>query len=407
MTTDRSRHLHHRSIDRGVLLGRQTKREKLGFARMEFARKGFGARGQVGAFRQLIGRFRRLSFTHARTGHERSLILKNRSTFFGLVIPTLLNLVFSAQPAFGHEPPVFPPTKIDFDASRAPKDCNDFDTFKSILGAWVTLTMLREDAERRLVVRIQRSSTGGKQADASLVGADGTTIAERHADYGAAKECHYVLWDTAQQAAKLLGAFEPPPPNPPLTCATCPPCASCPSVRPCPSCPPLRHLASSIQSSPPPPRFFVGIGAFVGSGIFEKLGGGPQLLLGFVPSRHLQSLHIELESSWTSQSIESGHWQSIPFVGSVCWVRSELRFCGGFTMTTLYSNQFPNQEFRLLGPNFRIGTQLFNRGPFSVRADVFGRFAFSQRTLGMAPMPLADASPFAGGLAVVAGRSFD
>lgn len=374
---------------------------------MEFALKVFDARGQLGAFRQLIGRLCRLSLTHARTGHERSPIPKIRSTFFRLGIPTLLGLIFAAQSAFGHEPPVIVPTRLDFDASRAPKLCNNLDSFTSILGTWVSLTLLRDDAERRLVVRIQGSPAGGKRADVSLMDAEGAIIAERHADHGAATECHYVLWDTAQQAAKLLGAFEPPPPKESLTCLMAPPCPSCPPPPPTWTCPSSRLPKPTLAHEPALPRFFVGIGAFVGSGIFEKLGGGPQMLLGFVPSRHLPQLHIEFEASWTSQSIESVRVQAIPLVGSICWVRGVIRLCGGFATSILFSNQFPNHESRLLGPNFRVGTELFTHGPFSIRADVFGRIAFSKRTSGMAPMTLAYSSPVAGGLAVIAGRSFD
>jgi len=126
-------------------------------------------------------------------------------------------------------------------------------------------------------------------------------------------------------------------------------------------------------------------------------------MLGFVPSRRLPDLHVEFEGSWTSQSSrssmtsESIRLHSVPLVGSFCWVRGIVRFCGGLASTIFSSNQSSNNDplHLMFGANFRVGTELFTRGPFAIRADVFGRFAFAQRKFGNATMALDDPTPFA------------
>ena len=322
---------------------------------------------------------------------------------------SVLSLASGAQPAFAHDPPIIAPTRLDFDASHAPKNCNDIDSFRSILGAWVPATVLRDDAERRLIVRIRWSSTGGKRADISLVDAQGVTLADRRTLYATATECYKVLWTVASHAALILGAFEPPPPKEPATCPAPQPSAPCPPARPCPTFPPLRLTTPAPTLSPALYRSFIGIGGFVGSGIFSKLGGGPYLLVGYAPLRRLSQLHVELEGAWTSQTSQSIREHSIPLVGSLCWVQGIVRFCGGFSTTVFFSNQSPeNNDLRvMLGGNFRVGTELFSQGPFSIRADVFGRFAFVQRRFGKATVALDEPTPFAAGVAVLGGWGFD
>lgn len=337
---------------------------------------------------------------HVRLGQEPTAITQNKFFFLPLLVISILTLVFWAQPAFAHEPPVILPTQLDFDASKAPKKCNDEDSFRTILSAWVPLKLLREDAERRLVVRIVWSATGGKRADVSLVDAQGVVVAEQHTPYAPTTECYKVLWEVARGAAKMLGAFEPPPPKEPMTCPTCPPASpiKSPSVSPtlqCPTCP------RPISLLPTPPRFFVGLGAFVGSGIFSELRSGPQVLFGLAPLSRLPQVQLELESSWTSQSIDSVRVQAIPVIGSACWVRGIVRFCGGLALTILSSNQFPNQESRMLGPNVRMGAELFERGQLSIRADVFGRVAARQNSIGVKNEPLDRVLPFTAGMAVM------
>ncbi|MBK9262126.1 MAG: hypothetical protein IPM54_20270 [Polyangiaceae bacterium] len=298
---------------------------------------------------------------------------------------------------------MIPPTRLDFDASRAPKKCNDADAFDSILGAWVPNGVLREDAERRLVVRIRWTPTGGKRVEVSLFDAQGAVVAERLTEHPATAECYFVLHGAAQDAAELLGAFEPPPPKEPVICPVCPPSAPSPPTRPLPTSPPPAPPVPTITHAPTLHRSSIGIGAFVGSGIHSGLGGGPYVLLSYAPWRHWSHVRIEFEGSWTSQTSESIRTHAIPLVGSLCLVRGAVRFCGGLATTALYSKQLPiHDELHLMiGGNVRIGTELFVRGPFAVRVDVFGRLAFVERRFGGATLALDVPTPFAAGLAVL------
>lgn len=334
---------------------------------------------------------------HVGVGHERDDITQNKFFFLGLLVTAALWLVFCPQPAYAQDPPVIAPTKFDFDASLAPKKCNVPEDFKSILHAWVPQTVLRDDAERRLVVRIKWLSTGGKRAGVSLMNAEGATIAQRQKDYSAATECHYVLWKTAYDAAEMMGAFEPPPPKEPVICPPYPTSTAAPLCPTCPLCPACPMHLPAPTFPPALPRFFAGLGAFVGSGIFSKLNAGPLLMLGFVPLRRLPELHLELESAWTSQTIESINVHSIPLVSSACWVRGVMRFCGGLATTFLSSNQLPIHEMRLFSHNVRIGTKLFRHRALSIRADVFMRFTLTNHRLGESKMPFNTPSPIAGG----------
>jgi len=410
MTTHQSRGRQHLASDHGELIGRQTKREKLALR--------LGFRRSSDFLARLLGSLFRRGLAHARTGHERTFITKNRPTLFDVLAITVLSLAFSAQPALAHDSPMILPTRLDFDASRAPKNCNDPEEFRYILGTWVQPTVLRDDAERRLVVRIRLSSTGGKQADVTLVDAQGAIVAEWHRDYPSKEECHKVLSRVANAAAKLLGAFEPPPPKEPLTCPVCPSFPSSSPPAPASASPTSSPPARPMPMVPPAPtlnHFFIGVGAFVGSGIYSKLGFGPYWLFGFVPSRRLSHLHFEFEGAWTSQTSpasttsESIRMHSIPLVGSLCLERSVIRFCGGLATMIFYSNHLPTNEELLLmfGGNLRVGTELLARGPLSVRADVFGRVAFAQRAFGKSTLALDDPAPFAAGAVVMGTWSID
>ena len=54
-----------------------------------------------------------------------------------------------------------------------------------------------------------------------------------------------------------------------------------------------------------------------------------------------------------------------------------------------------------------LACQPYSRRQRGTRADVFGRFPFAQRKFGNATMALDDPTPFAAGLAVMAGRFFE
>lgn len=129
---------------------------------------------------------------------------------------------------------------------------------------------------------------------------------------------------------------------------------------------------------------------------FSKLITGLSLLFGFVPSSRLSPMHIEFKSSWTSQSSQSIRAHSIPIDASFCWVQRIVRFCSGLSTTILFSNQSLANDALLLqlGGNLHVGTELFHHGPFSIRADIFGRIVFAPR-------------PFAAGIPVTGLRSFD
>ncbi len=266
---------------------------------------------------------------------------------------------------------------------------------------------LDEDAEQRLVVHIHGSANKAKSVDVSVVDAQGTLLAERHDPYAPTTECHKVLYDTAYGAAEMLGAFKPPPPQEPVTCPTCPPNPPPPICPPSPPAAPLRAQAIMIPRRPTPAHFSVGFGAVVGSGIVSKLSAGPLVLVDVIPASRLSSLHIEIEFAYTSQAVDSTRWHSIPLVGSLCWAPGIVRFCGGFATTILFSNQSSNSELRMFGPNLRVGTELFNHGPISLRADVFGRIALIQQTFGQTIRGLDEASPFMGGVSVLGAWAAD
>ncbi|MBK9265389.1 MAG: hypothetical protein IPM54_37090 [Polyangiaceae bacterium] len=115
--------------------------------------------------------------------------------------------VLPARTAFAHDAPAIAPARLEFDASQAPKLCNDRATFRTLLDNWVAVNVWSPDADRRLVVRIRRAPTGEKLGEVALVDAAGATIAEHHERYGAREECYKVLYESASAAAKLLGAF--------------------------------------------------------------------------------------------------------------------------------------------------------------------------------------------------------
>lgn len=295
MTTNLFRNRQHVSSHIGKLRSGQSKGIQLALR----ADRAVGRCLKVVVGRILRGLVRR-TVAHVDKGHEPTRVLKNRSNFFLALVAALLSTVFSMPPAFGHDPPVIAPTQLDFDASHAPQNCNDVDTFSSSLEVWVPRTTWRDDADHRLIVRIQWSS-GHKEADVSLVDTQGVTLGKWHEAYAAETECHYVLWIAARHAAELLGAFEPPPPKepptPPTPCPTFTAVTPCPTARPCLSCPPLRRFVPTERALPMPYRFTFGIGAFVGSGIYSKLNGGPYILFGFIPSRRLPELAVEFEGS--------------------------------------------------------------------------------------------------------------
>jgi hypothetical protein len=254
---------------------------------------------------------------------------QNRSTFWTLLATLVLSLAFSAQPAFADESPLIVPTRLDFDASRAPKNCNDPESFRSILEAWVPKELLRDDAERRLIVRIQRSSTGGKQADVSLVNAQGVTLEERHTPYATTGECDKVLWAVARDAAKMMGAFDKPPPPEPLVrpAPLTPPAPAEPA--PCPACP-APALPRITLPAPFARRTFIGAGVFLGMTIKSEASMGTVISLGFVPFSRWSGFQIEFDGAYTSRNTQQGfRLDTVPLFASFCYAQHSVRLCGG------------------------------------------------------------------------------
>lgn len=404
MTTHQSDHGQHRSRHFGVLRGRQFKRRTIRRSAVRLWLRRFN-RFVDRPGRRLV----RTSLAHAGQGHQPIAITQNKFLFLKLFIAVVLSLAFGAQSAFAHDPPVILPTRLDFDASQASKNCNDQDGFRSILGSWVPVDVLRDDAERRLIVSIQSSARGSKRADVSLVDERGVTVAERHTPYATTHECYKVLWAVARDAAKMLGAFEPPPPKEPVVCPASPACASCPPPRPCFTVSSLRRTTPTPTVVPTPYRSFIGLGGFVGSGIFSEMAGGPSVLLGFSPSTRLSQMHIELHAAWTSQTSQSIRLHSIPLDTSLCWIRGIVQFCGGLSTTFLFTNQsFTRDELQfMLGGNLRLGTELFRHGSFAIRADIFGRLHIAPRQFAQVLGVMDEPTPFAGGVAVMGVWAFE
>ena len=75
-------------------------------------------------------------------------------------------------------------------------------------------------------------------------------------------------------------------------------------------------------------------------------------------------------------------------------------------MTLLFSNQLPNEELHsMLGGNFRVGTEWFRNGPFSIRVDLYARISLQQRSI--AWENIDEPTPFAGGVAVMGSWAVD
>jgi hypothetical protein len=309
---------------------------------------------------------------------------QNRSTFWTLLAMLVPSLAFWAQPAFADESPLMVPTRLDFDASHAPKNCNDESGFRSILHAWVNEELLRDDAERRLIVCIQRSSTGGKQADVSLVNAQGVTLAELHTPYATTTECYKVLWAVARDAAKMMGAFDKPPPPEPLVCPAppTPPGPAEPALCPAGPAGPAPALSRPRMTLPAPfaRRAFFGAGVFLGMTIKSEAAMGPAISLGFVPFSRWSGFQIEFDGAYTSRNTQQGfRVDTVPLFASFCYAQRGVRLCGGM-ISTLFSTEHPKdaRDFTL-SASLRIGTQFAIAGLFSIRADCFALLPLNQR----------------------------
>jgi hypothetical protein len=306
------------------------------------------------------------------------------STFSNFLIAAMFGAVFSAQPARASNAPVIAPTRLDFDATQAPKNCNDDTTFRAILANWVPREVLTADAERRLAVRIRRSPTGGKLVDLTVVDTNGTAPMTDHKEFPSKTECYKVLYASAYTAATLLGAFEKPPAPEPLVCPA--PLAPAESPR-CPACPthPTRSMAPPRIELPasPTPRVFLGAGVFLGMTTTAEPSVGPYLSLGFRPFARWSDVRIEFDGGWASSNTQAGlRVDRVPLSASLCHAGRGLRLCGGLVTTFAeYSNVDPaNAELHVtLASSLRMGTEFNIVGPLSIRLDAFILLPLNQR----------------------------
>lgn len=341
---------------------------------------------------------------------------------FIFFVMVFLGVVLPAQTTFAHDAAIIVPTRLDFDASQAPKNCNDDVTFRNLLAIWVDLRMLSLDAARRLIVRIRRSPAGGKLAELTLLDTSGSTLAEKQRTFASKTECHKVLYDTAYDAATLLGAFEKPPVPEPATCPAIPACSACPAPTRCPlppSLPTSQHAPSlRARASYSSRRAFIGAGVFFGTGITSDVSIGPHVSLGFVPSRHLPRIQIEIDGAWTSQTLRQSNApeplrvQAVPLLGSLCYSRYIFRICSGMTTTFFQAERTDlapgNDSIRMrLAGHLRIGTEFAIAGPFSLRFDAYAQLRFGERTFGRELATLDKLSPFGAGAVAMGVWSFE
>jgi hypothetical protein len=373
---------------------------------------------------RFIGWPLRRRFTHDGKGCERNGITKKssalRKIFF---VTTIVCGVLLSRATFAHDAPPIAPTRLDFDTTQAPKNCNDEDTFRRLLTNWVIPGTLTPTAERRLVVRIRRSPTGGKLVDVTLLDAGGATLGQDHKTFPSKVECHNVLYEAAQDAARLMGAFEKPPTPEPTHCPTCPaPAEPLPCRVPGPPTSriigPVEPSRAGATSSAPARRAFLGAGVFLGTGFTSELAVGPLISLGFVPSSHSPRFHIEIDGAWLPQihpksnAFAGFQVHAFPLFGSVCYSRDVLRICSGMVMTFFNAERADllarNDSMRVtLAGTLRLGTEFTVSGPFSIRADAYALLRFWQRTNGPALAALDELSPFGQGAVIMGVWSFD
>ena len=350
---------------------------------------------------------RRRRITHIVLGYERIGFTKQSSTvMFFFAMGLIYSVLFSRQ-ALAHEAPTIAPTRLEFDATEAPKNCNDERGFASILGTWVPSDVIKYEGEQRLVVRLHRMPTGGKLADIHLFGSAGMLVAEEHRKFASKTECYKVLYEAAYAAATLLGAFEKP--RPPEPGPICPPPPACPGPARCPEPPEPTFKRRSESTSVPlrqtfPPlaarRAYFGAGVLFGTGITPQGAIGPYFALGFVPSRHSPRLQVEFAGAWTSQERPDANaaMNVIPMFGSVCYSRYAFHLCSGMTTTFFSTKQATNNtssaEFRVaLAGHLRLGTEFDVAGPLSIRVDAFAQMRFAGQTFGPASSSLDTQSP--------------
>lgn len=366
--------------------------------------------------------------THDEIGREPIGILKKSSTHRTIYLAVAMLAGLPVRTAVADDAPTLAPTRLEFDATSAPKNCNDDVTFGQLLTKWAPALVVTPDADRRLVVRIRRAPAGEKLVDVTLTDAAGTTVAEHRKRFAATAECHKVLYDTAFKAAKLLGAHEEPPPQEPCPAAPPPPEPSPPSPpvepAPCPACfavplPPLRRRNDTpLQWLPPPSpmrRTFVAGGIFIGMGNGPVPFVGPLVSLGFAPSARVPELRLEIDGAWAPYaSLQSSELRGdmIPLFGSLCYAPSALRLCSGLVTTFFLvdrSRVAPENDTAHLtvAASLRLGAEFEIAEPFSIRLDAFALVPLWGQMFGNEMRTLDDENSFAAGGVVMGVWSFE
>jgi hypothetical protein len=377
--------------------------------------------GWLDGLRWVCRRWGRRRAAHDAQGCKPIEISKASSTVLPFFLTLALAAVLPPRAAFAHDAPAISPTRLEFDASQAPKSCNDQLEFESILANWVPREVMSSEADRRLVVRIRRSPMGVKSVGVMLLDAAGKTLDEHRERFDARLECYRVLYKTALASANLLGAFKKPPPAEP-----CPACPVCPSCRP----PPREERARFLASTPPPPRMimplqsptlppmrraFLGAGVFLGMGVRLAQAFGPQISLGFVPLARVPHLHIEIEGAWAPNALSKSSVlprDMIPLFSSLCYAPSALRLCSGL-VTTFFLAEGPHSTpendalHMTLAASLRLGMEFEVAGPFSIRLDGFTLMRFWGRSYGSELAAVDHLNPFAAGMAAMGVWSFE
>jgi hypothetical protein len=332
-------------------------------------------------------------------------MLKKSFVMFTFFVMVVLSVVLPVQTTYALDAPTIAPTQLDFDASQAPKGCNDKATFRYLLGNLIVKEVLSPQADRQLIVRIRRSPTGGKRADLTLVDAVGTTIDQDHKKFAGNTECYKVLYELARAAAKLLGAFDkPPPPEPCPTCPTCPPPPAPAKPEPCPtSLTPATQPSRFVLPAPLNHRVSFGAGVFLGMTTKPEARPGPYVALSVVPFSRVPDFRLEFDGAWVPRPA----LQTVPAFVSLCHAHHGLRLCGGLATTFLSieplhdAPQTDTLHMTLAG-SLRIGTEFVIAGPVSIRADVFTLVRFTERTFGPVLAKLDTLSAFGAGAVAMA-----
>lgn len=303
---------------------------------------------------------------------------------------TCISLLFLPQSVFADDTPRIPPARLDFKAERVPSKCKDRRTFDYIIRDWLPAAQWQDDADRTLTVRIHPGPNGARVSDVTLVDAVGAILAEEHETFGMTTECHKVLYDTARSAARLMGAFNPPPPPEPCPttspCPECPPCSLPHTEAPVPVCPACRNDALPEKLAPDPMhwrRSFFGAGVGGGNGMSPALVAGPRVFGGFSPFRQVRRFELEWSVAWLSGGQTAPNDHAVPMTVSACYWPYVFRVCSGFASTVMQANAGGDERSSMsMAGSLRFGVEARVAGPLSLRGEIEMLWTVWQRSFG-------------------------